>query len=85
MDGLEELFKQAYIQGLKDGRNGNSIATHKMMGRKQLANEVLNVSVDTADKYYLYQPGFPFYKQGKIRMYYEPAVRKWLMNHQNLN
>lgn len=80
VQGLSNLFKQAYLKGLEDGRKEATIDT-KVLDRKDL-NEVFGIKVDTADKYYLYQPDFPFFMQGTKRKYYAPAVHQWLLDHQ---
>lgn len=58
------------------------IKREDMLTREQVASEILNCAANTADKYYLYQPGFPYIQEGKNRKYYAPAVRKWLAENQ---
>ncbi|MFC6170390.1 hypothetical protein [Loigolactobacillus jiayinensis] len=58
------------------------IKREDMMTREQVAAEILHCAPNTADKYYLYQPGFPYCQEGKNRKYYAPAVREWLANNQ---
>lgn len=82
--GLSELFKQAYQQGLDEGRQQFEVEP-KLVTRKQLAAEMLHMSPTTADEHYLYADGFPYVQQGTKRMYYLPAVHEWLMNHQQYN
>lgn len=54
----------------------------EMLTREQVAKDILHCAPNTADKYYLYQPGFPFFQEGKKRKYYAPAVKDWLAQHQ---
>lgn len=53
-----------------------------MMTREQVAAEILHCAPNTADKYYLYAPGFPYIQEGSKRKYYAPAVCEWLANNQ---
>ncbi|WP_258115615.1 hypothetical protein [Levilactobacillus yiduensis] len=80
VQGLAALFKQAYLKGVEDGRKEVTVST-KLLDRKDLYPE-FGIKPDTADKYYLYQPDFPFVQQGNNRKYYAPAVHQWLLDHQ---
>lgn len=78
---LEAMFKQAYMEGLKQGENLHDI-NPELITQKELAENVLHVSVHSVDKYFTSEPDFPFVMVGSKRRYYVPAVHKWLMNHQ---
>ncbi|MBT9670428.1 hypothetical protein GPK34_00055 [Secundilactobacillus kimchicus] len=82
--GLAELFKQAFQEGVQEGRK-QSVVDTRLATRKELAAEMLRMSPTTADEHYLYEPDFPYVQQGTKRMYYLPAVHEWLMNHQEHN
>lgn len=81
--GLSNLFKQAYQQGLEDGRKEATV-TPELLDRKQISERVLHVAPNTADQFYLYQPGFPYMEQNGKRKYYLPAVSEWLMKNQQI-
>lgn len=79
-EGLANLFKQAYQQGVEDGRKQPLIEPH-LLDRKDL-NGAFGITKDALDDYYLPQPDFPFIMQGSRKKYYAPAVHQWLLNHQ---
>ena len=43
-----------------------SLFDEELLTRKEISKRILNCSVDTADKYYLYQPGFPYLPTGLL-------------------
>lgn len=49
-----------------------------LLSRKEICDQVLNCSVDTADKHFLYKEGFPFVKVGETRKYPKKGVEKWI-------
>ena len=64
---------------------GESLFSEMLMERKEQSNANLNSSVDTADKYYLYQPGFPYCERGGERLYPKKAVEKWIHRNTKYN
>lgn len=49
-----------------------------LLSRNEVCDQVLNCSVDTADKHFLYKKGFPFVMVGSSRKYPKKAVEKWI-------
>lgn len=52
-----------------------------LMTREEVAAEILHCAPNTADKYYLYQDGFPYFLQGNNRRYLKSAVIKWIADN----
>lgn len=78
---LTKLFRQAYEQGIEDGRQAND---HRFIERKYMHDE-FGIPVDSFDGSVRGKDGFPSYKFGTKVVYYIPAVHKWLMDHQQFN
>lgn len=57
----------------------------KLMDKKTLCEEVLNCDVKTAEKYYIYEKGFPYVMQGASKRYLKSAVIAWLNNRIKYN
>jgi hypothetical protein len=57
----------------------------ELLNRKEVSERILNCAVETADKYYLYQPGFPYYERGGDRLYPKKAVEKWIQQNTKYN
>ena len=62
-----------------------SLFDEELLTRKEVSKRILNCSVDTADKYYLYQPGFPYRERGGERLYPKKAVEKWIQKNAKYN
>ena len=62
-----------------------SLFDEELLTRKEVSKRILNCSVDTADKYYLYQPGFPYCERGGERLYPKKAVEKWIQKNTKYN
>lgn len=56
-----------------------------LLGRKEVCDQVLNCSVDTADKHFLYKKGFPYVMVGNQRRYPKKAVEKWIRDNTKFN
>lgn len=56
-----------------------------LLGRKEICEQVLNCSVDTADKHFLYKKGFPYVMVGSQRRYPKKAVEKWIRENTEYN
>lgn len=56
-----------------------------LLGRKEICDQVLNCSVDTADKHFLYKKGFPYVMVGNQRRYPKKAVEKWIRESTEYN
>lgn len=56
-----------------------------LLGRKEICDQVLNCSVDTADKHFLYKKGFPYVMVGSQRRYPKKAVEKWIRENTEYN
>lgn len=56
-----------------------------LLGRKEICQQVLNCSVDFADKNFLYKPGFPYMMVGSSRKYPKKAVEKWIHENTKFN
>lgn len=57
----------------------------EILTRREVAERILRCSVDTADKYYLYKPGFPYIQRGNERVYPKKAVEKWISENTEYN
>ncbi|GAA3607968.1 DNA-binding protein [Secundilactobacillus similis] len=79
---LHDLFQQAYLKGVEDGKQITTI-DDRLLNREEMAAEVLAVSPDTADKVLL-QKDFPHIMVGSRKKYSRPAVREWIKNHQEI-
>ncbi|WP_461241175.1 helix-turn-helix domain-containing protein [Paucilactobacillus sp. N302-9] len=58
------------------------LETDELLTRKRVADEILHVSPNTADKEYLYEKGFPYIQEGKRRKYLKSSVIEWLKQNQ---
>lgn len=76
---LHDLFQQAYLKGVEDGKRITTI-DDRLLTREEMAAEVLAVAPNTADQVLL-QRDFPSIKVGSRKKYYRPAVREWFRNH----
>lgn len=76
---LHDLFQQAYLKGVEDGKRITTI-DDRLLTREEMAAEVFAVSRDTADKVLL-QADFPHIMVGSRKKYYRPAVREWFKTH----
>lgn len=58
-----------------------------LMTREEVAAEILHISPETADKNYLYKPGFPYVlpSGAKRRAYQKSEVLQWLHENQKYN
>lgn len=56
-----------------------------LLTRKEICQQVLNCSVDFADKHFLYKKGFPYMMVGSSRRYPKKAVEKWIHENTNYN
>lgn len=56
-----------------------------LLGRKEVCDQVLKCSVDTADKHFLYKKGFPYVMVGSQRRYPKKAVEKWIRENTKFN
>lgn len=56
-----------------------------LLGRKEICDQVLNCSVDTADKHFLYKEDFPYVMVGSQRRYPKKAVEKWIRDNTKFN
>lgn len=71
---LVELVKPIIIDVVK-----NHSVDEELLTREEVAKRILKCSVDTADKYYLYEPSFPVIIVGKnTRRYPKKLVEEWL-------
>ena len=57
----------------------------KLMDKATLCEEVLKCDPKTAEKYYIYEKGFPYIMQGKSKRYLKSAVIEWLTNRIRYN
>ena len=51
---------------------------NKLLTKKELCREILNMDVKTAEKQILYQDGFPFIRVGKRKLYPLKEVNEWI-------
>ncbi|MDT7019331.1 hypothetical protein RIN67_02960 [Levilactobacillus namurensis] len=81
LNSLTRLFRQAYEQGVEDGRKERD---HRFIKRAEMQGE-FGIPVDTFDSDFRGKPGFPTYRFGTAERYYIPAVSQWILEHQERN
>lgn len=57
----------------------------ELLSRKEVSERILKCDVNTADKYFLYQKGFPYVEVGSTRRYPKRKVEEWIKNNTKYN
>lgn len=57
----------------------------ELLTKKELCERILKCDEDTADKHFVYQPGFPYIIQGRRRRYPKKKVEEWINNNTHYN
>ena len=53
----------------------------ELLTKRELCERILNCDVDTADKYYINEPKFPYIWRGNQKLFPKKAVEKWIHNN----
>lgn len=53
----------------------------ELLTKKELCERILNCNVETADRYYINQPNFPYMWRGNQKLFPKKAVEKWIQNN----
>lgn len=57
----------------------------ELLSRKEVSERILKCDVATADKYFLYQSGFPYVEVGNQRRYPKRQVEEWIKQNTKYN
>ncbi|MBC2241853.1 DNA-binding protein [Listeria booriae] len=68
-----EKFKYELLASIKEATEDEELLT-----RAQVTKRILKCSPNTADKYYLNDPTFPFVHQGEEKRYPKKLVTQWI-------
>lgn len=63
----------------------NSYSDDELLSRKEVSERILKCDVVTADKYFLYQSGFPYVEIGNQRRYPKRQVEEWIKQNTKYN
>lgn len=62
-----------------------SYSDDELLTLKEVSERILKCNVITADKYFLYQPGFPYVEIGNQRRYPKRQVEECIQQHTKYN
>ena len=57
----------------------------ELLTKKELCERILKCDVNTADKYFLYEKGFPYIEIGSTRRYPKRQVEEWIKKSTKFN
>lgn len=81
---IAKKFLEIAMPAIKQGVE-STYSDDELLTKKELCERILKCDVNTADKHFLYQEGFPYMEIGNTRRYPKRQVEEWIKKNTKFN